>query len=86
MTGVELKLLYGALIYSDHDEDKSNTTDTLGDDAGISRMTYNWTFHGYGYGQHHTFDSSRKLLHKHSTKIRSNYIANTMKIYKLAMN
>ena len=86
LTGVELKLLYGALIYSDHDEDKSNTTDTLGDDAGISRMTYNWTFHGYGYGQHHTFDSSRKLLHKHSTKIRSNYIANTMQIYKLAMN
>lgn len=91
LTGVELKLLYGALIYSDHDEDKSNTTDTLGDDAGISRMTYNWTFHGYGYGQHNFFGSDGQLVddkdrNGNKIKHRSNYISNTMQIYNLSLN
>lgn len=82
LTGLELKLLYGALVYSDYDEDKLNTTNKIGDDAGLSRMTYNRAFHGFGYGISNTFENG--ILIK-KNKIKSNYIANTMQIYDMAL-
>lgn len=79
-SGDELKLLYGALIYSDYDGRKEDNTS----DAGLARMTYNRPFHGYGYGIHNYFGSDNSL--KSDNKVKSNYISNTAQLYRLALN